>query len=214
MPDLSEERILRRDLALPPDAPIAGVDEAGRGPCAGPVMAAAAILPPGGLPADLAALIDDSKKLSAKRRAHLFEVLTTPGTLLAFAVAEASVEEIDRINILEAAMRAMRRAVAALPVPPAAALIDGNRDPGPGVPSRLLVKGDSRSLSVAAASILAKVTRDRLMADLARAHPGYGWETNQGYGSKAHLAALRVQGVTIHHRRSFAPVRAALDIES
>ncbi|MBP5857808.1 ribonuclease HII [Marivibrio halodurans] len=214
MPDLSEEEILRRDLALPADAPIAGVDEAGRGPCAGPVVAAAAILPPTGLPADLAALIDDSKKLSAKRRAYLFEALTTPGTLLAFAVAEASVEEIDRINILQAAMLAMRRAVDALPVPPAAALIDGNRDPGPSVPSRPLVKGDSRSLSVAAASILAKVTRDGLMADLALAHPGYGWETNQGYGSKAHLAALRVQGVTIHHRRSFAPVRAALDIES
>lgn len=214
MPDLTEEAEVRRVHALAPEAPVAGVDEAGRGPCAGPVVAAAAVLPPGGLPADLADAIDDSKKLSARQREALFTALTAPGTLTAFAVAEASVAEIDRINILQAAMLAMRRAINALPVDPAAVLVDGNRDPGLDRPTALLTKGDSRSLSIAAASILAKVTRDRRMAALADDHPGYGWETNQGYGSKAHLAALGRLGVTVHHRRSFAPVRAALDIES
>ncbi|MEQ8603666.1 MAG: ribonuclease HII [Marivibrio sp.] len=218
MPDLSEEAALRARFALAEDAPIVGLDEAGRGPCAGPVVAAAAVLRPDGLAPDLAAAVDDSKALSATTRADLFAALTAPGALAGFAVAQASVEEIDRLNILQASMLAMRRALEALAEPPSAALVDGNADPRLGLPTALVVKGDGRSLSIAAASILAKVARDRIMGELARAHPGYGWETNQGYGAKAHLEAIRTLGVTVHHRRSFAPVRArlqmALDIES
>jgi ribonuclease HII len=176
------------------------------------VVAAAALLPPDGLPPELASTLDDSKKIAPPRRLELFEALTAPGTLAGWAVAEASVAEIDRINILQASLLAMRRAVAALPVAPAGALVDGNQDPTLGLPTATLVKGDSRSLSIAAASILAKVARDRLMGELAAHHPGYGWETNQGYGSAAHLTAIRTLGVTIHHRRSFAPVRAVLEL--
>ena len=218
MPDLSEEQALRARFGLPSAAPIAGLDEAGRGPCAGPVVAAAAVLRPDGLAPDLAALVDDSKKLSAAKREAAFEALTAPGALAGFAIGQASVEEIDRLNILQASLLAMRRALAGLAEPPAGALVDGNQDPRLDLPTALVVKGDGRSLSIAAASILAKVARDRIMADLARAHPGYGWETNQGYGARAHLEAIRTLGVTLHHRRSFAPVRArlqvALDIES
>ncbi|WP_373355241.1 ribonuclease HII [Pseudoroseicyclus sp. CXY001] len=177
--------------------PVAGVDEAGRGPLAGPVVAAAVILDPAAIPPGL----NDSKKLSAARRAELDLAIRETAV---FAVAEASVEEIDSLNILWASMLAMSRALAALARAPAYALIDGNRLPKemccPGEP---LIGGDGRSLSIAAASILAKTHRDRVMVDLAQQHPGYGWERNAGYGVKAHQQAIRELGPTPHHRRSF-----------
>ncbi|MFN3259843.1 MAG: ribonuclease HII [Pikeienuella sp.] len=183
-----------------PASPVAGVDEAGRGPWAGPVVAAAVILDPARIPPGL----NDSKKLSAPRREALLSALRETAEI---GLGVASVEEIDRLNILRAADLAMRRALAALPRPAGFALIDGNRTP-PGLPcpAAALVKGDARALSVAAASIVAKVERDRIMAALAALHPGYGWERNAGYGVPAHLAALRAQGVTPHHRRSFRPI--------
>ncbi|RMB04630.1 ribonuclease HII [Eilatimonas milleporae] len=191
-------------LTVTGTGPVCGVDEVGRGPIAGPVVAAAVILDPGAIPDGL----DDSKKLTAKRRERLYDALYAQA--VAVSVAEASVAEIDRLNILAASLLAMRRAVAGLPVAPAAALVDGNQDPGLDMPTRLLVKGDSRSLSIAAASIVAKVFRDRLMARLSRDHPQYGWERNAGYGVPKHMAALRLVGASPHHRRSFAPVRAVL----
>jgi len=183
---------------------IAGVDEVGRGPLAGPVVAAAVILNPSDIPAGL----NDSKKLTAKRRGALDEVLREQSE---FAVAEATVAEIDEINILRASHLAMVRAVAALDPAPDFLLIDGNMIPrGMKIPSQAVVKGDARSLSIAAASILAKNWRDQLMVDLAQQHPGYGWETNAGYPSKQHKEALRNLGVTPHHRRSFKPVHNIL----
>ena len=181
--------------------PIAGVDEAGRGPWAGPVVAAAVVLDPAAVPPGL----DDSKKLSAARRADLFDAVLEQA--VAVGVGQASVAEIDRINILAASLLAMRRAVADLAVRPAGCLIDGNRDPGLDLPARPIVKGDARSLSIAAASIVAKVRRDRIMADLARAYPAYGWERNAGYGVPAHRDALHRVGPCVHHRKSFAPIR-------
>ena len=182
---------------------VAGVDEAGRGPLAGPVVAAAVIFsgaaaPPG---------IDDSKKLRPAAREALFAAIMESAEV---GIGQASVAEIDRLNILQATFLAMRRALAALAPPPGHALIDGNRlPPGLPCPATTIVKGDSHSLSIAAASIIAKVTRDRLMLDLAAAHPGYGWERNMGYGTAAHLSGLARLGPTPHHRLSFAPVRVA-----
>jgi len=189
-------------------APVCGIDEAGRGPWAGPVVAAAVILPPGlDLATDLPGL-DDSKALTVRRRAVLYEIITKRAE---WAIGCASVAEIDRVNILNATWLAMRRALEALPRPPAFALIDGNRlPPGLPCPAQALVRGDSRSASIAAASVLAKVTRDRLMAELARDFPQYGWEKNAGYGVPAHVAALHRYGVTPHHRRSFAPIHKML----
>lgn len=183
---------------------ICGVDEVGRGPLAGPVIAAAAILPEGGLAPELAAHIKDSKKLTARQREILFPLLTA---CCRYAVAEASVTEIDQLNILWATMLAMQRAVAGLPVRPDMALIDGNRCPALPCPALAIVKGDDRSLSIAVAAIIAKVTRDRIMARLDQEFPGYGWADNAGYGTAQHLAALQKQGVTPWHRDSFAPVR-------
>jgi ribonuclease HII len=185
-------------------ARVAGVDEAGRGPLAGPVAAAAVVLDPGNLPPGL----NDSKVLSAARRAALFDQIHACAEV---SLAWASVEEIDRLNIRAASLLAMRRAVEGLGRLPEAALIDGNACPD-GLPCRgvTLIKGDALSLSVAAASIIAKVARDRLMADLARAFPGYGWEVNAGYPTAAHRAALLDLGVTAHHRRSFRPVHHIL----
>jgi ribonuclease HII len=183
---------------------VAGVDEVGRGPLAGPVTAAAVVLDPARIPEGL----NDSKKLSAKRRAALY------GAILAVAevsVAHASVEEIDEINILRASHLAMERAIAGLTPQPDHALIDGNLLPrGLRLAGEPIVKGDARSLSIAAASIVAKVTRDRIMVDLAQQHPGYGWEQNAGYPSKSHISALQSLGVTPHHRRSFKPVHNIL----
>ncbi len=183
-----------------------GLDRAGqvgRGPWAGPVVACAVVLHPERLPPGLAAALDDSKKLSAARREALFDPLIVSTD---YGLAEASVQEIDRLNILQASMLAMRRAFDRLPEPAAAALVDGNRAPDLPCHVQTVVKGDSRSLSIAAASIIAKVTRDRLMRGLARAFPGYGWETNAGYGTAAHREGLERQGITEHHRRSFAPI--------
>lgn len=208
MPDLSHERALAEG-GLPV---VAGLDEVGRGPWAGPVVACAAILPDllhptAGLPPALYAALNDSKKLSPAARDALAEAL--PEVVQA-GFGEASVAEIDTLNILQASLLAMRRALVALPLRPAAALVDGNRDPGFDLPTRLIVKGDAISASIAAASILAKVRRDRIMAALSRDYPGFGWETNAGYGTKAHRAGLDRFGVTPHHRASFAPIRARL----
>ncbi|MEO9895883.1 MAG: ribonuclease HII [Paracoccaceae bacterium] len=183
---------------------IAGVDEAGRGPLAGPVVAAAVILDPSDIPDGL----DDSKKLSPKRRASLLTLLLQHAHV---GVGMASVEEIDEINILRAAHLAMTRAVHALPVSPDHVLIDGNMIPRDlRHPATAIVRGDARSLSIAAASIVAKERRDAIMVDLAQQHPGYGWDSNKGYPSKSHKAALQNLGVTPHHRRSFKPVHNIL----
>lgn len=182
---------------------VAGIDEAGRGPWAGPVVAAAVILNPSRMPAELIAGLDDSKKLRKPVRDLLFDQICTAG---APGVGLASVEEIDELNILQATMLAMRRAFENLPETPQYAIVDGNRDPGLRVPTRCLVGGDASSLSIAAASIIAKVTRDRIMTDLARECPGYGWEKNTGYGTPQHQQGLAENGVTPHHRKSFAPI--------
>ncbi|MEM7752041.1 MAG: ribonuclease HII [Pseudomonadota bacterium] len=199
MPDFAEEQYW---LATGVDV-VAGVDEVGRGPLAGPVTAAAVVLDPAQMPPGL----DDSKKLTALRRNRLF------GELIATArvsVGHASVEEIDALNILYASHLAMERAVAGLG-DVAHALIDGNMIPkGLTCPATALIKGDERSLSIAAASIIAKVTRDRIMVDLAQQYPGYGWEQNAGYPTKAHREALVRLGVTPHHRRSFKTVHNML----
>jgi ribonuclease HII len=182
---------------------VAGIDEAGRGPWAGPVVAVAVVLDPETLPRSLSLALDDSKKLSRRTRETLFDALRRCARA---GVGLAEVGEIDTVNILAATMLAMRRAVENLGVEPDLALIDGNRAPKLRCPARCVVGGDGRSLSIAAASIVAKVTRDRIMADLARRFPGYGWERNAGYGTAEHRQALERLGVTPHHRRSFKPV--------
>ena len=183
---------------------IAGVDEVGRGPLAGPVTAAAVILDPDAIPPGL----NDSKKLSAKVRAKLEMDIHAQAQV---SIAHASVAEIDDLNILRASHLAMERAVAALDPPPDFLLIDGNLLPrGLTLPAQAVVKGDARSVSIAAASIVAKTCRDRIMVDLAQQHPGYSWETNAGYPSKSHRNALINLGVTPHHRRSFKPVHNIL----
>ena len=199
MPDLSWEIRL--------GGIVAGVDEVGRGPLAGPVVAAAVILDPANLPRELDGLTD-SKQLSAEARAHYARVLRRVAVI---GIGAASVDEIDRINILQASMLAMARAVARLAQRPDVALIDGNRAPRLACRAVTLVKGDSLSLSIAAASVVAKETRDRAMAQLDLRYPGYGWAQNAGYPTAAHRAALGVIGLTRHHRCSFAPVRAILD---
>ncbi|MDQ2089555.1 ribonuclease HII [Marimonas arenosa] len=183
---------------------VAGIDEVGRGPLAGPVTAAAVILDPRHIPAGL----NDSKKLSAKRREALYDEICATAQV---SIAEATVEEIDSLNILRAAHLAMTRAIAGLAPPPDHCLIDGNILPRDlTVSAEAIVKGDGRSQSIAAASIVAKTWRDRGMLTLAQQYPGYGWETNAGYGSKNHMAALRNLGPTPHHRRSFKPVHNIL----
>ena len=183
---------------------VAGVDEAGRGPLAGPVTAVAVVLNPAHIPVGL----DDSKALTAKARGLLFDEIMASADV---SVAHASVAEIDALNILYASHLAMERAVAGLVKAPCHALIDGNLVPKSLIcPATALVKGDARSLSIAAASIIAKVTRDRIMVDLAQQFPGYGWEKNAGYPTKGHKEALRRLGVTPHHRRSFKPVHNML----
>ncbi|VVE26370.1 Ribonuclease HII [Pandoraea terrae] len=182
-----------------------GVDEVGRGPLAGPVVTAAVILDPARPIEGLA----DSKKLTARRREALFDEIAEKA--LAFFVAEASVEEIDSLNILHATMLAMQRAVAGLPRVPALALIDGNRCPQLPMPAQAIVKGDDKVPAISAASILAKVTRDRQLTALHEQFPQYGFDEHAGYGTPRHLAALRAFGPTPHHRRSFAPVREAFE---
>ena len=176
---------------------VCGIDEAGRGPLAGPVCAAAVILPPD---CDIPGL-NDSKKLSEKKREALFPVIQEKA--LAFGVGWATAEEIDRVNILQATFLAMARAVEALPTPADYALVDGNRMPPLPIPGETIVKGDATSASIAAASILAKVSRDRLLRRLDEAHPEYGFAKHKGYGTQAHYEAIRKYGLLPEHRRSF-----------
>lgn len=172
----------------------------GRGPLAGPVYAAAVILDPARLPRGL----DDSKAMSAAAREKAFEKIMDRA--LAVGIACASVAEIDEINILHATMLAMRRAADQLPLPPVKALVDGNRSPALACPVETIIDGDAKSMSIAAASIIAKVTRDRVMCALDLEHPGYNWASNKGYGTRDHLEALDRLGPSVQHRRSFAPV--------
>ncbi|WP_323030808.1 ribonuclease HII [Brachymonas denitrificans] len=194
-------------VALPWDAPdglIAGVDEAGRGPLAGPVVAAAVILDEQKPIAGLA----DSKQLTAARREKLYEAIMAHA--LCCSIGQASVEEIDTLNILQATMLAMRRAVEGLRLLPHKVLVDGNRIPELRVRAEAIVQGDAKVAAISAASIVAKVTRDRWCRDIERQFPGYGFERHKGYGTAEHLQALRNLGATPYHRRSFAPVAMVL----
>ena len=217
MPDF----VLELELGHDRGNVVIGIDEAGRAPLAGPVTAAAVWLDAARLAPALAGRIDDSKKLTAQQRCDIFAALSDPDTACAVvAVGEASVEEIDSINILQASLLAMQRAAETLCLSLAAltparcvhsALIDGNQLPKKlPCPARAVVQGDGLSLSIAAASIVAKVTRDRAMAAFAVQYPGYGWERNQGYPTPEHRAGIARLGVTPLHRRSFRPVREAL----
>ncbi|MCK6391525.1 MAG: ribonuclease HII [Azonexus sp.] len=188
-----------------PEGRVCGVDEAGRGPLAGPVVAAAVILDP----ARPISGLNDSKKLSERKRVALAAEIREKA--LAWAVAEASLEEIDRLNILHASMLAMQRAVAALAIAPVKALIDGNRCPQLPMPAEAVVQGDGKIASIAAASILAKTVRDAGMLALHDQYPLYGFDRHMGYPTAAHLAALVAHGVSPVHRRSFGPVRKLLD---
>lgn len=187
----------------PFNGPVAGVDEAGRGPLAGPVVAAAVILDEHNIPAGL----NDSKKLSATVREKLYNEIMQCGYV---GIGMAEPEEIDRINILAATMIAMGRAVSDLPVRPVAVLIDGNRAPVLNIPTQTIIKGDSKSLSIAAASIIAKTVRDRIMKQAALRFPGYGFAGHKGYPTKIHREALLEIGPCPLHRYSYAPVKTAL----
>ena len=194
---LAEQVVLPWDL---PDALVAGVDEAGRGPLAGPVVAAAVILDEQKPIKGLA----DSKQLTAARREKLYDAILA--NALCCSVGQASVEEIDRLNILHATMLAMRRAVEGLRLLPHKVLVDGNRIPELRVRAEAIVQGDATVAAISAASILAKVTRDRWCRDIEQEYPGYGFGRHKGYGTAEHLQALRTLGATPQHRRSFAPV--------
>jgi ribonuclease HII len=199
MPHYIYESRLLKTMA----GPIAGVDEAGRGPLAGPVVAAAVILDRKRIPKGL----NDSKQMTEDAREEAFARLVECAV---FGVGEATVDEIDLVNIRQATHLAMARAVRALATAPMFALVDGNDAPALPCPCDTLVEGDGRSVSIAAASIIAKVTRDRMMRELHAQHPGYCWHTNKGYSTEEHLQALAKLGPTVHHRRSFAPVHNIL----
>ena len=186
---------------------IVGVDEVGRGPLAGPVVACAILLAP-----DCADIdgVGDSKALRAAERERLVSEIRR--CAIAIGIGAASVSEIDRINIYQATALAMRRAIARIPSPHHLLLVDGSPFGALGLPHRSVVKGDATCLSIACASIVAKVTRDRLLRALHLRYPNYGWETNAGYGTAAHLAALSAHGATAHHRRSFSPLRTVPDL--
>ncbi len=203
MPDFTFERACGSHL-------VAGVDEAGRGPWAGPVVAAAAVLWNGAEPQYLPRTINDSKKLTAACREQLYQEITGAFDV---GVGIVDVVAIDTINILQATLLAMRQAVANLSSAPAMVLVDGLHIPQLPCGAQAIIKGDERSISIAAASIVAKVTRDRIMRQLHREFPHYGWEKNAGYGTKAHQQALLAHGVSPHHRRSFRPVRELLASE-
>lgn len=204
MPDFKLER---RCTGL-----VCGIDEAGRGPLAGPVVAAAVVLDPRRFPKSLRDGLDDSKVLSIDEREACYRALQRCADrgVARIGVGAASVNEIDRINILRAALMAMTRAVAVLGMRPDIALVDGDIAPPLSCAVQTVVKGDSLSFSIAAASVVAKVTRDRMMRALAPRYPAYGWHTNVGYATPEHGEAIRRFGVTPHHRRSFAPVRLAI----
>jgi ribonuclease HII len=207
MPSLRYEREARMEAGA--ELAIVGVDEVGRGPLAGPVVAAAVMFGPKGPPRRVARAIDDSKKLTAAEREELDPLIRAHAIV---AIAEASVAEIDRINILRASLLAMQRAVAAHAGAPVLALVDGNIAPMLPCKVRTLIDGDALSLSIAAASIVAKVWRDRLMAELATLYPAYGWEHNAGYATPEHRAALKRWGPTPEHRKSFRPVYEQLTL--
>jgi len=208
MPDFAIERGC--------DGIVCGIDEAGRGPLAGPVVAAAVIIDRRRFRGELRRVLDDSKALSRALREHCYDALyaSVRSGVIGIGIGAASVAEIDRLNVLRANLLAMRRAAVALAARtgrrPDLALVDGNVAPTLPCAVRTIVRGDSLSLSIAAASVVAKVTRDRVMRALALRHPGYGWEANAGYATAAHVEAIRRLGVTPHHRRSFAPIREAL----
>jgi ribonuclease HII len=212
MPDFAIERRC--------EGVVCGVDEAGRGPLAGPVVAGAVIIDRRRFRGELRRVLDDSKALPRELRESCYHGLLTAASAGAvrIGVGAASVPEIDRINILRASLLAMRRAVASLAVSagaiPDIALVDGNVPPPLTCTVRTVVKGDALSFSIAAASVVAKVTRDRIMHSLALRYPGYGWHTNVGYSTAEHFAGIRRLGVTPHHRRSFAPVRLAISGEA
>ena len=203
VPDFS----LEDNLGLAPTAIIVGVDEVGRGPLAGPVTVAAVFLNRIKITSDLSNKIDDSKKLSQKSRAILCKKIREVADI---GIGWASIKEIDEFNILEATMLAMQRAVTSLSqeiaTDPDYILIDGNKAPKLNFPSKTIVRGDEKSISIAAASIVAKSERDAFMASLSMLYPGYGWEKNFGYGTQQHLTAIEQHGITSHHRRSFKPI--------
>lgn len=207
MPDF----VLERDLMARGYQRIAGVDEAGRGPLAGPVVAAAVVLDPDAMGDPIWRRLDDSKKMTEAAREKLFDMIRETS---AVSVAIVDVDEIDIHNILGATMLGMSCAVTSIEPAVDYALIDGNRVPVLNCAGEAVVKGDGRSLSIAAASVIAKVSRDRLMRDLAQKYPGYGWERNAGYGTKQHLDALKSLGVTPEHRKSFRPVRNILSVSA
>jgi len=204
MPDFAIERGCR--------GVVCGVDEAGRGPLAGPVVAAAVIIDRRRLRGELRQVLDDSKALPRELRESCYRALFAGARIgaVSIGVGAASAREIDRVNILRASLAAMARAVTALGVAPDIALVDGNVAPPLSCAVKTVVKGDALSFSIAAASVVAKVTRDRIMHGLATRYPGYGWERNVGYATAEHGAAIGRLGVTRHHRRSFAPVRLAI----
>ena len=192
---------------------IAGTDEAGRGPWVGPVVAAAVCFPNFQIPQMLAQQLNDSKKLSAKKREQLFPMIYDSGALV--GIGQASAQEIDQINILQASFLAMHRALEQIENQGHAidvVLVDGNRKPQNWKwPTQEIIGGDGKSLSIAAASIIAKVTRDRLLCELATEYPAYGWDKNAGYGTQEHIIALQKFGVTPYHRKSYAPIKALLE---
>ena len=203
MPDFS----LEESLGLSTSAVIIGVDEVGRGPLAGPVTAAAVFVDRQKITLDLSTKIDDSKKVPQKKRATISKQIECMAII---GIGWASSREIDQLNILEATMIAMQRAVLSLRkqiiLDPDYILIDGNKVPNFDFPSKAIVRGDEKSLSIAAASIVAKSKRDAFMTSLSKLYPCYGWETNAGYGTREHLAAIEREGITAHHRRSFKPI--------
>jgi ribonuclease HII len=190
---------------------VCGIDEVGRGPLAGPVVAAAVIIRRSEAPKKILREINDSKKLTAEKREYLFNKIQEFSHI---SIAECSVEEIDEINILQASLRAMGKAYAGLAIRPGAALVDGNQKPKLPCAIKTIVQGDSKSLSIAAASIVAKHYRDCLMTRIADHFPHYGWKTNVGYGTPYHIKAIQIHGISIHHRRSFEPVFKQLVKES
>ena len=204
MPDFAFERRC--------EGVVCGVDEAGRGPLAGPVVAAAVVIDRRRFRGELRRVLDDSKVLSRELResCHAALLACARSGAVTIGVGAASVREIDRINILRASLLAMRRAVATLAIRPDIALVDGNIAPPVTCAVKTVVKGDALSFSIAAASVVAKVTRDRIMRVLATRYPGYGWETNVGYSTAEHFGGIQRLGVTPHHRRSFEPVRLAI----
>ena len=203
MPDFS----LEESLGLSTRAVIVGVDEVGRGPLAGPVTAAAVFVDRQKITLDLLTKIDDSKKIPPKQRATISKQIEG---IAIIGIGWASSSEIDQLNILEATMLAMQRAIFSLRkqiiLDPDYILIDGNKVPRLDFPSKAIVRGDEKSLSIAAASIVAKSKRDAFMTSLSKLYPGYGWEKNAGYGTREHLAAIEREGITVHHRRSFKPI--------